>query len=631
MDSIVFEETITNSFQDDLAIDKQYLYVNDQNNGSYSSQIQLDSTPLSNSGAFLNWQEGFILVPLMLQIESTATTLTATSASDYIACLKSGYWNILHSMTVEFNSNNVVSQVPFLNVFCNFKNLTSWSNDDLKNWGSVCGFFPDSSRSWAYNEGDSAAVVDDNLLNASGSGLSNNRNAPYVSISAAFNAVISGADFASAVCTVRNIILNSSTVATQLSSDLRQAWNSGMLERHKFINYNPILSGDPANPTSPYSSNKGYLMSSANSSQVFQTYSGAVANARYYAIDAVIRLKDVCNFFEKVPLLKGAQIKIFLNTNQVYFQVTQTSGVYDTDAADFGTVIKQPNLFLSQSPVMLGGGQTNPVQYASNGIGQGASVLTPFIGGANTAAATSAVVNVSLSIVRTQFSQMTNSYSCPITSCRLYCPAYKLSEVSQQKLYALMPIKKVVYNDIFQFSFPNQATNSPFNILVSNGITNIKSILVMCLLPSASNGTVPTGGVRSSSILSPFSSTPSSPDPLIIQNFQVQLSGKNLFNNQLQYDYEDFVEQLVSSNQLNGNLTTSMSSGLISKNDFQNLYRYYYANCSRCLKDVSIGVQIQGTILSPNVTSVDLMVFCEYEKSISVDLRVGQLADKVMV
>jgi hypothetical protein len=148
------------------------------------------------------------------------------------------------------------------------------------------------------------------------------------------------------------------------------------------------------------------------------------------------------------------------------------------------------------------------------------------------------------------------------------------------------------------------------------------------MLPAASNGTAAATFVRSSTLLSPFASTPSSPDPLIIQNFQVQISGKNLFNSQQQWDYETFVEQLSASNQLNGGLTTGMSSGLISKRDFQSLYRYYYANCSRSMpseEGVNKSVQIQGTIVTPLATSVDLMVFIEYEKSVTVDLRTGAI------
>lgn len=609
MDSIVFEESVNTEVSSSEFVDKQWLYVNDNNNGSYSSQVVLDTTPLANSGSYINWSEAFILMPLVLQFESSASTLTATASADYLGALKSGYWNMLHSLTCEFNNGNIIQQVPFLNVFCSFKNITSWSKDDLTDWSAVTGFAPDSAKSWAYL---AAAPSSSLQLAGSGSGLTNNRDAPYVSIS-----LVVGSNFVSGPTLTSIAAYGTSTAATQSSADVRQAWNEGLFYRQGVISYDPVLTADNA-----FSTNQGALMSGANCSQVFRTFVNAAANIRWFAIDAVIRLKDIADFFQKCPMLKGSTMRLYLNTNQAYFQVTQTAPTY---AAATGQQNAQPILSLTATPIILGGGGTCPVLYSSSGLGQGAAVLTPLQSDA-TAAAT-AVVNVAVSIVRTQFSQMpTQNLSCPISSVRLYAPAYTMSPIAEQRYLSLTPTKRVVYNDIFQFSFPNQSVNSPFNILVTNGIPNIRSVLVLPLLPSASNGTAAAGAVKTATILSPFCSTPSSPDPLIIQNFQVQISGKNLFINQLQYDYEDFVEQLVSSNQLNGSLTTSLASGLVSKADFQSLYRYYYGNCSRSLpseEGVAKAIQIQGTILSPLSTAVDLMVFVEFEREVTIDVRTG--------
>lgn len=612
MDSIVYEESVNSEINSSEFVDKQWLYVNDNNNGSYSSQVVLDTTPLSNSGSYISWSEAFILMPLVLQFETTIVgggNVPAAAPIDYLGALKSGYWNILHSLTCEFNNGNIIQQVPFLNVFCSFKNITSWSQNDLTNWGAVTGFAPDTSRSWAYL---AAAPANTLVLAGSGSGLTNNRDSPYVSITLAV-----GTNFVAGPTLTSIAAYNVLTRSTTASVDVRQAWNEGLFQRESALNYNPVLTADNA-----FSSNQGLLMNGANCSQVFRTFTNAAVDLRWFAIDAMIRLKDVADFFQKCPLLKGSTMRIYLNTNQCYFQVRQTAPRFTTAT---GALAEQPILSLTASPVILGGGGTNPIMYASNGLGQGASVLTPLQD--STGAAVQVDVKVALSIVRTQFNQMANqNLSCPISSVRLYAPAYTMSPIAEQRYLSLTPTKRIVYNDIFQFSFPNQSVNSPFNILVTNGIPNIRSVLVLPMLPSASNGTAAAGAVRSSSILSPFCSTPSSPDPLIIQNFQIQISGKNLFINQLQYDYETFVEQLVSSNQLNGGLTTSMSSGLVSKLDFQRLYRYYYGNCSRSLpseEGVSKAIQIQGTILSPLATAVDLMVFVEFSREITVDCRTG--------
>lgn len=627
MDSIVFEESVNTEISSSEFVDKQWLYVNDNNNGSYSSQLVFDTTPLSNSGMYVNWSEAFILMPLVLQIESAVAVLDAANNFDYLGALKSGYWNMLHSLTCEFNNGSIIQQVPFLNVFCSFKNLTSWSKDDLTNWSSVTGFSPDSALSWCYSNATPLAAG--LVVQTGGTGLANNRDAAYVSISAIAVSTFTGTPVAGVLPdpftpagTVATSVraYNQLTAATLASNDVRAFWNKGLFERQLDLSYDPTLS---AAGVGAFSSNKGALMAADGATSVFRSFVNKAANTRWYCIDAIIRLKDVTDFFDKCPMLKGATMRIYINTNQVYYTLGLVGGRY---AALTGSQSEYGAMALTSAPVMLGGGGTNPTIFPSVDLGQGSNLLVPLASDAG--AANTAAVSVGLSIVRTQFSQLV-SRSSPITSCRIYAPVYHMNPIAEQRYLSLTPTKKVVYNDIYQFSFPNQSgAGANFNILVTNGIPNIRSVLVVPLLPKASNG-VSAGSVianaqTSSSLLSPFCSTPASPDPISIENFQIQISGKNIFNNQLQYDFESFTEQLVCSNQLNGSLTTSLASGLISKRDFQSLYRYYYANCSRGLpseEGVSKSVQILGQIRAP--VNVDLMVFVQFQKEIVIDIRTG--------
>jgi hypothetical protein len=100
MDNLVFEESVNTEVSSSEFVDKQWLYVNDNNNGSYSGQIVLDTTSLSNCGSYINWSEAFLAIPLVLQAEGSATGITATNSLDYLMGLKSGYWQNLHSMSV---------------------------------------------------------------------------------------------------------------------------------------------------------------------------------------------------------------------------------------------------------------------------------------------------------------------------------------------------------------------------------------------------------------------------------------------------------------------------------------------------------------------------------------------------
>jgi hypothetical protein len=619
MDNLVFEESINAEVPTSEFVDKQWLYVNDNNNSNYTGQIVLDTTPLANSGSYINWSEAFLAIPLVLQVEADAT-LTSSLPLDWAVGMKNGFFQIIHSMSVEFNNGSVIQQTPFLNVFSSFKNLTSWSNDDLKCWGAVCGFYPDTAKSWLYNN-STASTSAVNYLNTSGQGLCNNRNAPYVQIAALPSLTITTGDII--------LPINSSTTATLSSGNFRANYNEGFYKRQSWLNFNltqttssPVITDITANQSALLATTSG-VGSSSGLNLVFMSYVQQAATTRTIVFDAVVRLKDIADFFNKCPLLKGSTMRIYINTNQVYMTLAANNSVYTSSTN--GTITGTGILALTSTPTILGGGGTNPVMVASMDLGQGLSPLVP-----PATTITQETLKVALSIVRTQFSGITTSVSAPITSVRLYAPAYTMSPISEQRYLSLSPTKKIVYNDIFQFQYSGVASGS-FSFLVSNGIPNLRSVLVCAFLPKGSNGTAQaytgttiTGGTTTSSLLSPFSTSGGTPDPVSLTNFQIQVSGKNLFNSNLQYDYESFVEQLVSSNQLNGSLTTSMASGLIGKEDFQWCYRYYYGNVSRSIPSedgVAKAIQVLGT--NNSAQTVDLMVFIEFQREITVDVRTG--------
>ena len=220
MDNLVFEDTINSELTTSEFVDKQWLYVNDNNNGSYSSQIVIDTTPLANSGGWCNWSEALLLMPLVLQIEATtaSATISASSATgyDWVVALKNGYWNILHSMNVEFNNGSVIQQTPYMNLWCSFKALTSWSDGDIKNWGAVCGFSPDTSQSWGFNP-DADAVY----IGGCGYGLFNNNTSPIVQIQLVGD--LSGTGTLNSDLRAYNF----STASTLSSQDVRYMFNQG--------------------------------------------------------------------------------------------------------------------------------------------------------------------------------------------------------------------------------------------------------------------------------------------------------------------------------------------------------------------------------------------------------------------
>ena len=609
-DAVQLEKSLTDESMGGSFVDKQFLYVNDQNNGNYSGTITIDSTTLSNSGSYIGWSEAFLLIPTVLQLYQSAG-LTASTRVDFAMAMKNAYWHLIHSLSVDFNNSSVVQQTSFLNVFSSFKNLTSWSQDDLKNWGSSTGFYPDTHDSWLFNDAVNSAT---NFLSGSGTGLCNNRLVKTFSNATAFGDVT--------VLTGGTI---SATEVTSLSDSVQGCANAGLLTRMKWLNFD--WTQNAAVATAPTASAGKALVLASTASQLgnlFKSYVQSTTNNRAVVFPAIIRLKDVCDFFEKMPLMKGATFRLQIATNQCLCQVVAVPAEVETS----GAVTTAPSLQLSAPPVILGGGGTCPFMISSNDLGQGYQPLVPVD---NAAAAGSVAAAFACSIVRTQFRNQISAMadiSAPISSVRLYAPAYTMSPQAEAAYLSQQSTKKIVYEDIFQYQF--NAIGTSWNYLVTNGLPNLKSILICPFLNASSNGTVGgagnyAGGVTTSTLLSPFASSGGTPDPVAFTNFQVQISGKNLFNDQKQYDYQEFLEQLVSSNQLNGNLTTGMASGLIGADEFANLYRYYYADASRGLPSeagVSRSIQISGTTLTAK--SVNLMVFASFARTIVIDLRTGQ-------
>ena len=625
MDNLVFDEAVNSTIDQSEFISKKWIYVNDNNSQNYSSQIVLDTTPLSNAGGWVNWGEAYMVLPLCIQLTSTdvASLPAGTTKGDYSWAFKSGFWNMINSMNVEFNNQNIIQQTPLTNVFRSFKAHTSFSQDDLLNEGSSIGYYPDNAGSWRYTKQTDPATA--SVQYADGLGFSNNRDAPIFRTSTTLTPKQITTDASGNTTSIIGYMAsgvagiigdpsgNAQGTGNPSSFDISPyGYNDGMTKRQTWYGY------DAPNST------QGSLMDSASAmyrSSKVESKAGSIVWHTF----AKLRLKDLNEYFEKCPLLKGSTIRFYLNTNQTLIKFSKTA---TTTASPSGVLTAGTTTLTS---VQIVGGLTNPLMIASGEVGQGLSPLP----------ADSYMLSCSIfkNTFGEQLSMNANSGSppqTPLTAVRLYAPIYQFNPLAQQRYLQLAPTKKVVYRDIFQYQFSQIAPDDNFNFLVSNGIPNIKSVLVVPYIPAGSNGSYadPASGSQSgnglqySTIMSPFASTPSTPDPIPLSNFNILVSGVNLFLNNQLYDYEQFRQELMSSNQLNGNLTTGLTSGLISEEMFSRGYRYYYGNCSRILPaeaGVSRSVQIIGQNKSKSI--VNLLVFVEFEKSMTIDILTGARID----
>jgi hypothetical protein len=179
------------------------------------------------------------------------------------------------------------------------------------------------------------------------------------------------------------------------------------------------------------------------------------------------------------------------------------------------------------------------------------------------------------------------------------------------------------------------------NNLLTNGISNVKSVLVLPFFSSTVANETPNpvpargGAILSSNTgftsgipvyQSPFDSAGcGTTSPLAhLTNFNIQVSGQNAIYNLQRYTFEQFNNQLYGQNAVNGGLTDGLTSGLVGRQDFDMEYCYYYVNVERMLPvemSVPKSVQILGQNLSGK--ALDFYVFVEYGVEIQIDALTG--------
>ncbi len=578
-------------------VKRDWLNLQDQNNGNYQgNQMVLDTSQLANSNKYMAYREAYLAVPLLLTATTTSTPAMfgpadqAATNIDRAIGLKSWFGSIIHSITLDYAGTTIIQQTPLCSMWQQFSLLTTLSLQDVLLNGPSIGFYPDTSDSFSYVDGDSE----------NGPGVANGANG--VGQGQLIGIFPPGG--------VSNI---------------------GFFERQKILQY------DVDAPTGGVGSATSSLINGSAAASLNDIYKGRIFNKgagiMQTCVMAIIRLKDIHPFFSQVPLLKGVFMRLTLNLNQP--SVTLTGD---------GT-----NLVLTEVQCPLGG--VNPIQIANrsapgistvydkvqNPAGPLPLTFSPTAavveqGGSSLSVASGTRMIVSLAVGaiclnQTQKSSTAGVQEGPLAkSVFLYVPAYTFNPTFEEA-YLASPTKTIVYSDLYQFQTAVATPGNQFNFLITNGIANVKSVLVLPFFAKiASPSTV--GGVANTTpaYQSPFDPAGCGPtSPLAqITNFNVVVAGQNMIYNTQKFTYEQYMNQLQGCNSVNANLVNGLTSSLISQYDFDNSYCYYYTNCSRMLpvdEAVPKSVQIQGQNLSAR--DVQYIVFIEYGVQVSVDVLTG--------
>jgi hypothetical protein len=576
-DKLVFDLSQEVEGSPNVFIRKDWINILDNQNQNYqNNQSIIDTSQLANSNKYMSYRESYLAVPMLLSMRTAPSDGAQVTPGDFSIGLKNWFGNIIHSITLDYNGTTIVQQTPFCNMWNSFKLLTSLSWSDVMTQGSTIGFYPDTPDSFKYNT----------VATPAGLSFSNN-------------------DFAINPNVISTLTTNKYTQYDDVTLD---GGNIGPSYRTKWIAYN-------ANAQLGNSTYANECLSNNNAGLFWKSFisnkqsSGIVANQTgilQISVMATIYLKHIHSFFNFVPLLKGVFMKLTLNLNNSRANITYTRA--------------GETLACSSSQSYVGGIQ--PLLVPSTLTGNSSSIIN----------ADDGTIYYDLMVGATCYNNdiLNRVLASPPAeggklskSIYLYVPAYTFNPTFEQA-YLSNNIKQIKYTDIYQYQVRDIYSNAQggqFNNLITNGIANIKSVLIIPFYTEDIGG-----GNTALQFMSPFDTAGAGTTAQMasISNFNVQISGQNAIYNMQRYSFEEWNNQLYGQNAVNGGLTDGLTSGLIDFLGHQTSYCYYYVNVERMLpveQSVPKSVQIIGTNFSEKM--LNLWVFVEYGVQVQIDVLTG--------
>jgi hypothetical protein len=136
------------------------------------------------------------------------------------------------------------------------------------------------------------------------------------------------------------------------------------------------------------------------------------------------------------------------------------------------------------------------------------------------------------------------------------------------------------------------------------------------------------------SLANAFASAPLTTCPFgKIKNFNVQINGTNIWQESHNYDYQSYLE-MIGALTIDGRQFRhfGVSNGIISKQDWDNNYTYYYVNLNNAVNspDDRLGKQISISFQNLSLKTVRFYCIITRERQLLVDVSVGKVKEVTM-
>jgi len=547
------------------------------------------SIPICRVAAYASNSTGTLIAPTAQSVPATAV---GGIGNEWLTVMKAGSWNILNSLEVMVNGQTVVQPTPNVNWYTGFKMLSQLSPSDIETWGSTLGIAAvDDVQSYKYFGSASATK------GSGGNGLANNSIFPVVTGLAQANAGVANGGMQPQVAAAGSQVYNSGLMKRALSS----VYGVGNITASSTV---PNMFGTSATLS---------LMSQTNINNEYKANFAGVAATNYlvWYDTLIVRLKDVCSFFDKQPLSKNLNviIRMYLNTGVVGVNMeanTANSGFLYMSGANTTFTSTCPYLVCNVANLV----STNvPVTttHMTSGLFIQKAISTSMLG-----------VNLGLSLA-----------SHPQPSCRLHYPLITLKPHLAIEYASNNRAKRILYKNVLFQNAANISSGSIYSQLVQSGVTRITGVLIIPFLSASTNGTNTNLTVTTSTPFHPcvsaFDTAPMS-TPCSLTQLQVTVGGLNVMQEYQNYTYATFQQQLALYDKVQAS-DLGISCGLITQQRFEAGMRFYWIDCSRytdatAKEPRNVSVSFQNNTLQ----TLDCAIFVEYLSEVIIDCETGILS-----
>ena len=321
---------------------------------------------------------------------------------------------------------------------------------------------------------------------------------------------------------------------------------------------------------------------------------GVFATVVYHGL-ITLPLRFLNDFFDKLPLIRNSYFKMSITTNLI----SRSTVTFDQNNAQYTSVTHALS--------------AKCVPYNLSVLGAGWK---------RQAAGAGQTLTVESTIGRFPDGLLTNP---TLQSCRIYTPTYTLTPTLEDRYFSQGP-KQILYSSYYRAVTPIIKTTESLNsFLVTNGLSRIRSILIMPVSAGYINGN--NDLVTLNNFTNPWTSCPTTTAPYaFLKHFNVRIGGSPHYSENIFYSWQTFQEEICARG-LNGNLEFGLGSGLLNQLEWNAAYRFIYVDLSRKpgqgQDDVSKSIHLDGT--NSSGAPMQYHIFVEYQKSINVDLSTGQL------